>query len=202
MNTRLIGVTGGIGSGKSMVCRICSLRGVPVYDCDSRAKLLMQTDPGLREFMLREIGDDAYGPDGTLDRVKVGERIFGDMSVRARVEANVHEAVRDDLTRWYGDIRGHLPVAIVESAILHTSALDCLTDRIWLVEAPDRLRVRRVMARSSLSEAEVRARMEAQRNEFVSLPAGKVSHISNDGVTPLMPRIDELLRAIYSETNN
>lgn len=193
MSVRMIGVTGGIGSGKSVVCRVCALRGIPVYDCDSRAKDIMRLDPDIRAFLLAEVGEDTYLPDGSLDRRRLASHIFNDAHARRRVEAEVHRAVRHDLEGWCRSLSSPHGVALVESAILHTSGLDGLVDRIWLVSAPDELRVERVQSRSSLTRAEVEARMQAQKAEFDALPAAKVQVIANDGLTPLLPRIDTLL---------
>lgn len=193
MTTILIGVTGGIGSGKSIVCRICALRGIPVYDCDSRAKAIMKADPDIRAFLLSEIGEEAYRPDGELDRKLLGARIFTDPHTRGRLEARVHRAVRHDLAAWLRSLEGLHRLALVESAILHTSALDAIVDSIWLVQAPMATRQERVMRRSALSPQEVEARMRAQQAEFDSLPQRKVAVILNDGLTPLVPAIDSLL---------
>ena len=149
MSPVLIGVTGGIGSGKSMVCRVCALRGIPVYDCDFRAKVLMHADPAIRAFLLAEVGEGAYRPDGSLNRALLSEHIFSNCEVRRRV-----------------------------------------------VEAPDEVRVRRVMVRSALSRDEVTARMRAQQTEFLCLPSSRTRAILNDGVTPLLPQIDTLLKQI------
>lgn len=196
MSPVLIGVTGGIGSGKSMVCRVCALRGIPVYDCDFRAKVLMYADPAIRAFLLAEVGEGAYRPDGSLNRALLSEHIFSNCEVRRRVEKKVHAAVREDLSAWLSSLPAGTSVALVESAILHTSGLDCMTSEIWLVEAPDEVRVRRVMVRSALSRDEVTARMRAQQTEFLCLPSSRTRDILNDGVTPLLPQIDTLLKQI------
>lgn len=193
MTPVLIGVTGGIGSGKSILCRICALRGIPVYDCDSRAKAIMKADTDIRGFLLSEMGEEVYRPDGELDRKLLGARIFNDPQTRGRLEARVHRAVRHDLDAWLSSLDGRHGMALVESAILHTSALDATVDGIWLVQAPMATRMHRVMARSALSRPEVEARMKAQQAEFDSLPQGKVDVIVNDGLTPLLPAIDALL---------
>lgn len=196
MSAILIGVTGGIGSGKSVVCRVCALRGIPVYDCDFRAKFLMRADPAIRAFLIAEAGEGAYFPDGSLNRALLSEHIFSNREARRRVEKKVHAAVREDLSVWLASLPVGTSVALVESAILHTSGLDCMTSEIWLVEAPDEVRVSRVMARSALSRLEVKARMQAQKTEFLCLPPSKTRSILNNGVTPLLPQIDTLLKQI------
>lgn len=193
MTPTLIGVTGGIGSGKSVVCRVCALRGIPVYDCDSRARGLMQGDPDLRCFIQGEVGEEAYLPDGRLDTALMSRHIFSDPQRRHRIEAQVHSAVRDDIERWLVEDCAGSPVAMVESAILHTSHLDTRVDAVWLVDVPVDTRVRRVKARSALTEDDIQRRMAAQRQEFDSLPPGKTLIIDNSGHTPLLPQISRLL---------
>lgn len=194
VSTILIGVTGGIGSGKSVVCRICALRGLPVYDCDSRAKALMHESEELRISLLELLGKDAYCTDGSVNTACVAQRIFADIEVRRSVEALVHEAVRRDLKHWLLSVDGK--VAVVESAILHTSMLDKLADRIWLVDAPESVRLSRVRQRSALTDEQILARMACQQSEFDSLPSEKVSLITNDGDVSLLARIDYLLKSM------
>lgn len=194
----LIGVTGGIGSGKSVVCRVCALKGIPVYDCDSRAKALMRTSDAVRTSLLDLVGEEVFLPDGSLDTVRLGSRLFSDRSLRLAVEGVVHEAVRQDISSWIETLDS--PVAMIESAVLHTSRLDQSVDTVWLVQAPKSLRVDRVMRRSPLTEAQVRARMECQRQEFDSLPGSKTRMVVNDGLSPLLPQINRLLAQMIEKS--
>lgn len=191
MNCRVVGVTGGIGSGKSVVCRVCALRGIPVYDCDSRAKALMDASAPLKEFLRTEIDADTVGADGAICRPALARRIFASPELKGRIEARVHAMVRDDIRSWLASLSA--PVALVESAILHTSGLDAMCDAIWLVTAPEEVRVARAAARSGIPETDVRARVRAQSREFEALPPSKLHIIENNPDTPLLPRIIELL---------
>ena len=213
---KVIGVTGGIGSGKSTVCRICALRGIPVYDCDSRAKVLMCSDPDLRRRISEAIGEDPYLADGTLDRACLSRHIFTSESKRAAINAAVHTAVRTDIAAWLSSLsfsssslsgepctavfggeapeeRGCPRVAIVESALMRTASLDARMDAIWLVTAPEEARITRVRTRSSLPASEIRARIAAQASEFESL-SPQPAVIINDGESPLLPQISKLLK--------
>lgn len=200
MTTKLIGVTGGIGSGKSMVCRICALRGIPVYDCDSRAKILMCQDSKLRDSIISEAGEEAYMPDGRLDTAYMSRHIFSDHTKRHRIEAVVHAAVLTDIDLWLTRECADSPLAMVESAILHTSRLDMMVDDIWLVEAPIAIRIERVKARSALTDEQIMRRMAIQQREFDNLPADKTFVIDNNGIDPLMLQIDRLLAGNVSFT--
>lgn len=187
---RLICVTGGIGSGKSVVCRICSLRGVPVYDCDSRAKRIMHGSEFIRKALFDLIGESVIAPDGSIDRTVLSGAMFGSDDVRLAVNGIVHEAVRRDVGDWAASLPDG--AAIVETAIPVTAGMLSALDEIWLVEAPAELRLQRVMKRSALSAAQVMARIRTQDEEYASLPAHKLKIINNDGIMPLLPQIPAL----------
>lgn len=191
MTARLIGVTGGIGSGKSVVCRICALRGLPVYDCDSRAKQLMHSDYRLRKFLIQELGEDIYCEDGTLNRVLMSKHVFSGKDKAVRLQTEIHNTVRNDLKAMAD--AWDSPVAIVESAIMHTAALDRVVDEIWLVQAPEELRISRVRSRSALSREEILRRISVQQKEFDLLPGDKTYIINNDGTHPLLQQVGSLL---------
>ena len=186
---RLIGVTGGIGSGKSVVCRICALRGLPVYDCDSRARQLMDESDAIKAELCRVSGTDVLTCEGGVDRSLLAGLIFSSEHMRMSVNAIVHEAVRHDLASWVSALR--VNTALLESAVLHTSGLDMLVDEIWLVTAPRELRVGRVMRRSGLSRGQVEARISAQEHELSGLPRRKVRRIVNDGAVSLLAALPE-----------
>ena len=114
-----IGITGGIGSGKSTVCRAFAQLGVPVYDSDSRARRLMNEDTALRTAVSGLFGDGAYDADG-LNRKYVAGRIFSDGTLRERLNAVIHPAVAEDFARWAECQQG--PYVIEEAAILFLAA--------------------------------------------------------------------------------
>lgn len=188
---RLICVTGGIGSGKSVVCRICSLRGIPVYDCDSRAKRIMHESELIRTALTDLIGEEVFPPGGSIDRAVLSARMFSSDEVRLAVNSLVHEAVRKDVQAWFEALPGD--VAIVETAIPVTAGMIPSLHEIWLVEAPAELRLQRVMKRSALTAAQVMARIKTQDEEYASLPAHKLKIINNDGIAPLLPQIPTCL---------
>ncbi len=189
---QVIAITGGIGSGKSVVSRVVASMGFPVYDCDSRARRLQDSDPEMRRRIAEEVTPEALNPDGTLNRAALGQCVFANPDKLLRLNEIVHGAVAADLRAEIARFRG--PLFFVETAILYESGFDRLVDAIWEVTAPEELRISRVMARNGLSAAEVKARIDAQR------PAGvNPSHylIINDGETPVLPQIlYELTRRI------
>ena len=139
-----VGVTGGIGSGKSTVCRLFAERGVPVYDSDSEAKRLMREDPSLRAALVEAFGDETFR-DGVLNRRYLAATVFGDRRALARLEALVHPCVKRDFERWAAE-RTAEPYVVLECAILYESGMDAAVDRVVAVVAPEELRLVRVNA--------------------------------------------------------
>lgn len=196
---RTIAVTGGIGSGKSVVCRILSAMGYEVYDCDSEAKAIMDTDAGMKRRIAREIAAGAVGEDGRLDRKAIADVVFADARKLEALNSIVHGAVRDDISRRArrAEYRG-AQLFFVETAILYESGLDRMVDEVWVVTAPEEIRIRRAMRRDGSDYDRIKARVEAQE------AASKDSHprvfrIVNDGVEPVVPQISKLLGRVCAE---
>ncbi|MGQ1948124.1 dephospho-CoA kinase [Geofilum sp. OHC36d9] len=154
-----IGVTGGIGSGKSTVCRFFEVLGVPVYDSDARAKQLIHTNADLIRLYKAIFGEDIY-VDGRLNRSKVADNLFRDPSLLKRVEALVHPLVRADFEAWANNQKCGL--VINEAAVLFEAGSYKLMDKIITVVAPVDLRIQRVMRRDNVSSESIRARMNNQ----------------------------------------
>ena len=147
-------LTGGMGSGKSAVCAFLKVRGVPVYDSDSRTKSLYDRDPALVGRLEAALGTGLRAPDGQLDRSKLASLIFQDPERKAVVESIVHPAVLEDFRRWKrwhrpkGWTYGPVPFVVLESAIiLSCPVFDGLGDRTVLVEASEEVRLARAVAR-------------------------------------------------------
>lgn len=172
-----IGITGGIGSGKSTVCRMFAELGVPVYDSDSEAKRLMRENAPLREAICREFGAESY-TDGELNRSYIASRIFGDDDARRRLNALVHPAVMSDFAAWAE--RQTSDYVILESAILFESSLESNVDRTIAVMAPEGLRVARAMARDGAAEQAVRSRMACQLSDDEMCRRADMSMINID----------------------
>ncbi len=185
-----VGVTGGIGSGKSTVCRmLCSLSGAPLYDCDGRARELMDSDAVIIEGVKSLFGSEAYR-DGRLDRRLVAERIFAYRSLMERLNAIVHPRVIADFENWCRMQKA--PYVVLESALIFSSPLDGMFDVTVAVDAPDNVRVDRCVLRDDASPEDVRRRMASQtpRAEFLAR-ADRI--IFNDG-RPL----DEQVAALHA----
>ena len=151
-----IGVTGGIGSGKSVVCRIFQCLGIPVYDADSRAKKLMTTDGILVQQIKKEFGTLSYLPDGTPNRVYLSQEVFGNSERLKALNGLVHPRVAQDYANWVGE---HLdaPYLIREAALLFEAGVAPILGQTIVVTAPEALRIRRVKSRDPhRTEEEIR----------------------------------------------
>lgn len=157
-----VGITGGIGSGKSTVCRLFAERGVAVYDTDAAAKRLMAEDDALKRGIVARFGAESYR-DGVLNRPYLAERVFGDDKEREALNGLVHPAVIADFERWAEEQQGEY--VVLESAILFEAGLDKHLDRVVAVLAPEALRVERAMKRDGATRAQILSRMTAQMDD-------------------------------------
>lgn len=195
---KLIAITGGIGSGKSVVAHTVQVMGYEVYDCDSRARALMTDDDQVREQLVTAFGNDTYLTDGTLNRQHLSQVAFGDDMALSRLNAIVHPATARDMMNWAKrkEAQG-TDIAFCETALLRTSGLDHLVDNVWHVTAPAKVRVARVMARSGLTAQQVKDRMAAQSLEESVADGEQV--IINDNVIALLPQVMQLLQNYYKK---
>lgn len=188
---QLIAITGGIGSGKSVVSHILRCMGYPVYDTDTRARKLMDESALIKRRIADEVSAEAICSDFSIDRRALASCVFSHAGKLDKLNRIVHQAVLKDLEEWYAAISG---TAFVETAILYTSGLDGIVDEVWSVESPRELRISRVISRNNASRADVEARMEAQLCETNPKCRHKrVRIIVNDGISPLLPQLADAL---------
>ncbi|MCI9285890.1 MAG: dephospho-CoA kinase [Muribaculaceae bacterium] len=194
MQIETIAITGGIGSGKSVVCRMLAYMGHEVYDCDSRAKAIMDHSREIKESISARISPDCITPEGDIDRKMLSSIVFADSAMLETLNAIVHQAVREDICR-HREALGQAGVekVFVETAILYQSGLDMMVDEVWEVTAPIPLRIERVCRRNSVTPAEASARIEAQEAYRPDRSHNRIRYIANDGIHPLLPRINSLL---------
>ncbi|AHF14419.1 dephospho-CoA kinase [Niabella soli] len=157
-----VGITGGIGSGKTLVASLFKTLGIPVYDADAAAKQLMNTDTAIHNQIIKMFGEAAY-VSGELDRAYIAAQIFGDDTRRQLLNSIVHPATIRHSEAWFQKQKA--PYSIKEAAILFESGSDQFVDYVIGVTAAETLRIRRTMERSHLSEAQVRERMSKQMDE-------------------------------------
>lgn len=188
---KMIGITGGIGSGKSVVSRILRLRGIPVYDCDREAKRIMDTSAEVLTALHDRFGDEVCPVGGPIHRPNLSRHVFGDDRHREWLNALVHRLVREDLAAWNDrHVADGADVCFVESAIMATSGLAALCDEVWVVDAPEEVRIQRVTGRDGLPETEIRRRIDSQRREmeFLKKSGVRVKVIDNSDISPLLPQ--------------
>ena len=178
----IIGITGGIGSGKSTIARELAKRGYTIYDCDHEAKRIIAENADVQQEIINLLGEEAFltshNDNGLTSRIYntqyVAKRVFEDSHLLAALNAIVHPAVGLDIMKRKPDF--------VESAILYESGLDILCDRIIVVDAPEEIRIARTLNRNY----DVRARIKAQK-----IPTGDLL-INNDGKTSIAELVDKI----------
>lgn len=157
-----VGITGGIGSGKSTVCGLLSAYGVAVYDSDARAKALMEQSAALRESLCAAFGEECYNEDG-LNRQYLASKVFGDEQSLMKLNSIVHPAVRADFRSWAEQQSGEY--VVLESAILFEAAFETEVDTTLAVLAPVEERVRRAMGRDGADREAILNRIQHQMSD-------------------------------------
>lgn len=160
-----IGITGGIGSGKTTVCRVFELLGIPVFYADVVAKSVMVKDVDLIKDIKQLFGSDSYCPDGTLNNKYIAAIVFSDSAELVRLNAAVHPAVFRAFDQWLDNQSTAVPYVLKEAALLFESGSYKQCDKNILVTAPLDLRLARVTKRDQVSEEQVRARMDKQLSD-------------------------------------
>ncbi len=191
----MIGITGGIGSGKSTFAKELVKRGFTVYDCDREAKRIIAENPQVQVAIIDLLGEEAFihSQDrlcpGQYNTAYVAQRVFAEPALREQLNAIVHPAVKADIMQRKPDF--------IESAILYEAGLDQLCDRIVVIDAPEDIRLARTIARDYHGEAtkeninKVRARMRAQK-----IIKGNAIVIINDGKTSIACMAEDALRML------
>lgn len=182
-----IGITGGIGSGKSYVCRLLEQRGYSVYDCDSAAKRLIVSSPSIRRRLTALIGPHTYFDDGSLNKGAVAAYLLASEAHANDIDRIVHPAVFRDFIES--------GIEWMESAIIYESGIYRLVDRVIAVTAPQEVRIQRVMARDGISREKVLEWMSRQ------MPQEEVRQradyeIVNDGQADLQLQLEDILESI------
>lgn len=191
---KVIVITGGIGSGKSVVSHILVKLGYEVYDCDSRAKMLMNTSECIKDEIVDSFGEESFGADGRLNTAYIAKIVFADKDALNRLNGIVHPRVRQDISDQIKAYKGDKKLFFVETAILEESGLGDLTDMVWNVTAPESVRIERVKKRNNMEEAAVRARILSQKVRSVATDMT----IINDNTTAVLPQIMSLLQQAES----
>lgn len=181
-----VGITGGIGSGKTTVCKVFEVLGIPVFYADLRAKLLMESDPDLIKGIKKKFGNEIYSADGTPDRRRLASIVFNDASRLEELNSLVHPAVFRDFELWTESCNA--PYVLKEAAILFESGSDKDCDFTVVVTSPADLRIERVIARDMVGAADVKKRMEKQMSDEEKISMANFN-LLNDEHQLLIPQI-------------
>jgi dephospho-CoA kinase len=184
-----VGITGGIGSGKSLVCSALEAMGYPVYNSDLRARDLMESDSTIRKSLIEAFGPQAFAGE-TLNRSFLAEQVFRDPEKRRIINGIVHPVVRKDFARWADEQQSG--IVFQESALLLETGGNRLLDYTVLVTAPVEERIRRVMQRDRIDEAAVRARIASQLSDEEKIPMADYV-IENGSGSMVLPQINTLI---------
>ena len=194
-----VGITGGIGSGKSVVCQIFDILGIPIYYADERAKYLVNTSLIVRSEIIKVFGKDSYSIDG-YNRKYMADIVFHDAEQLAKLNNIIHPQVAIDFEGWLSK-QQFVKYILKEAAILIESEAYKMMDRIIVVDAPIELRINRIKERNHASEEEIRSRMSSQWT------ADKIKSfadwiITNDDHTMILPQIlsihNQLLNLVFA----
>lgn len=189
-----LGVTGGIGSGKSYVCRMLQEKGIPVFYTDDEAKLEMLENPQIHSELISLIGPDAISAEGRPVKPVLSAYICQGEEFAARVNAIVHPRVKERTMRWQ-QAHASSPVIAIECALLFESGFEDLCDKTITVAAPHEVRIQRICKRDTITPSKAQEWIDLQmpqedkiqRSDFVIL---------NDGIEPILPQIDKILTQI------
>lgn len=191
-----LGITGGIGSGKSLVSRLLESMGVPVYISDTETKELMVTNLSIREELIALLGEGVY-IDGVLNKTLLASYIFTNPEHAKQVNDIVHPRVKIDFIRW---VQSHVevPIVAIESAILIEAGFAGEVDVIVMIYAPEEVRIERAVKRDSTSREWIERRIRSQMSDEEKRKQADFV-IVNDGETPLIPQVLELINLLSSK---
>ncbi|KAA6322733.1 Dephospho-CoA kinase [termite gut metagenome] len=185
-----IGITGGIGSGKSVVSRLFELIGIPVYISDKESKRLTVFDPFIRKKLTTLLGEEVY-KNGELNKPLLASFLFENSDNTKTINNIIHPRVREDFQRWVAE-HSDYPILAIESAILMESGFTQEVDVILLVYASEELRLKRVMKRDSSSCELIVKRIRSQICDEEKMKLADYI-IINDDETPLIPQVESIL---------
>ncbi|MCH5174493.1 MAG: dephospho-CoA kinase [Prevotellaceae bacterium] len=202
-----VGVTGGIGSGKTFVCNRLKDRGIPVYNCDDEAKRLMQEDPNIREQLCSLVGNRAY-INGCLNKPAIAEFLFASPDNGKKINGIVHPAVKRDFIKWAeqqgrhhiggGSTATSTPIVAQECALLFEAGFQDTVDAVITVHAPIEVRMERAMRRDNATRQQIEARMLQQLDDEEKISRADYS-IINDGKADIEQQIDNILKLITNQ---
>lgn len=189
-----VGITGGIGSGKSTVCEFFEILGIPVFIADAEARTLMNSSPLIRNQLIQIFGKDIYLPDLMLDRKKLAQQIFQSPALLEKVNSIVHPVVRKHFLDWFA--KQNSSYIVYEAAILFESGFHTMMDFNILVTAPEAERIKRVVAREGTTKEDVKNRIAKQwpDKEKIKLADYIITNNNEELILPQLIELDKKFR--------
>ena len=181
-----VGITGNIGSGKTTVCKIFEILGVPVFNADEESKKILFNDPVALSEVKKAFGEEIFS-DGIPDRKRIAELVFNDEGKLEQLNSILHPVVIQKAEDWFNSQNGH-PYALKEAALIFEVSGEKLLDKVIVVSAPEPLRIKRIVLRDGVSETEVRARMARQISQDEKIRRADYV-INNDETETLIPQV-------------
>jgi dephospho-CoA kinase len=191
-----VGLTGGIGSGKTLVADMFAARGAAVVDTDRIAHQLTAPDGIAIPLIRTQFGDDFITAAGAMDRAKMRERVFADSTAKKQLEAILHPLIRIETERAAAQAQGIYLIYVVP-LLVESGSWKTRTSRILVVDSPEQLQVLRVMKRNELPETQVRAIISSQATREARLAAADDVIVNDKDIAALVPQVDRL-HALYS----
>jgi len=182
-----VGITGGIGSGKTTICQLFELLGIPIYYADDRAKALIVENEALKTKLVETFGEETYLPDGSYNRAYIANIVFSDKKELEKLNHIVHPAMYQDGLDWHNS-QESVPYTLKEAAILFESKGHLQMDKTILVVAPEDIRIERVLKRDNSTVEAIKARIDKQLPDAEKIKLADYI-ILNDGKAPLVPQV-------------
>ena len=194
MNQKIIGITGGIGSGKSIICKIFATMNIPIFDADIRAKYLINNDLSLKNSIKNLLGENAYNPTGEYNRKWVASKVFNNPDLLKQLNSLVHPCVHKDSHDW---VRKYpkSPFLLYEAALMKAAGDNNMFDKVIVIQAPIEVRIKRIQSRDNRSEQEIRDIIARQITDEERLNIADYV-IENDDKKPLLEQVLELCKEI------
>ncbi len=190
-----VGITGGIGSGKSTICNFFRVLGIPVFEADTEAKKLINSSSAIRSKLIIQFGEDIYLPDHTINRKKLAELIFNSPFLLEKVNSIVHPEVRRHFHEWCE--KQTSPYIVHEAAIMFESGFYKMMDETILITAPENIRIQRVLDRENTTEEDVKNRILKQwtDEEKMKLATYIINNNNEELIIPQLIELDKKFKA-------
>ena len=194
----IVGLTGGMGSGKSLISSIFKVLDIPTYNADKEARLLTESSPEIARELFNWLGS-GYFEQGSLIRQKVAELVFADPTALVRLNEIIHPRIMNHFAQWASNQKA-TPYVLHEAAILFESGFYKMMDTNILVVCPEQIRIDRVASRDGIASDQVKARILNQWPDEKKIPLADYI-ITNDGLTPVLPRVLSLHNQLIQMRN-